>query len=114
MTRMGQDPIAELEQLLRDEREAIRKLDGARVLSYAERKGALVGSLQQRRGTLSPENLRRLRAIAPALRHNSVLLAHARDILRDALRVARADLGATSPVLARPSAASPRILSVRG
>lgn len=110
---MAHDAIDELEQLLREEREAIRKLDGARVLSYAERKEAIVGALQQVQGALSQQNASRLRALAPALRHNSVLLAHARDILRDALHVARADLAATSP-MARPVAAPPRILSVRG
>jgi hypothetical protein len=111
---MAEVAIGELEQLLVDERDAIRKLDGARVQSYAERKEALVGALQRPRGALSPESLTQLRALVPALRHNSVLLAHARDILRDALRVARADLGVASPTLARPLAAPPRILSVRG
>jgi hypothetical protein len=112
---MSKDAVTELEQLLRDEREAIRRLDAAGVLSYAERKEALVGTLQQQGGgMLSEETAVRLRALAPALRHNSVLLAHARDVLRDALAAARAELGSTMPAQARPVGGPPRILSVRG
>jgi hypothetical protein len=111
---MSNDAITELEQLLRDEREAIRQLDSARVLSYAERKEALVGSLKQGGKTLSEENATRLRALAPALRHNSVLLAHARDVLRDALVAVQAEHGPALPAQPRPPAPVPRIISVRG
>jgi hypothetical protein len=113
---MGEDAIIELEQLLDDERDAIRKLDGARVLIYAERKESLVRALGQGPGgkTLSKENAERLRALSPALRHNSVLLAHARDVLRDALAVARTELGAGAPAHVSPAGMIPRILSVRG
>jgi hypothetical protein len=111
---MSKDAVTELEQLLRDEREAIRRLDAAQVLSYAERKEALVGTLQVGGGALSEETAVRLRALAPALRHNSILLAHARDVLRDALAAARAQLGPTLPMQARPVGVAPRILSVRG
>lgn len=111
---MSSDAITELEQLLRDEREAIRQLDSARVLSYAERKEALVGALKQGDGTLSAENAARLRALAPALRHNSVLLAHARDVLRDALVAVRAEAGPVLPNRPRPAGPVPRMISVRG
>jgi hypothetical protein len=107
---MGEDAIIELGQLLKEERDAIRQLDGARVLIYAERKESLLRGL----GTLSKENTERLHALAPALRHNSVLLAHARDVLRDALVVARTELGATTPTRALPAGMAPRLLSVRG
>jgi hypothetical protein len=111
---MGSDAITELEELLRDEREAIRQLDSARVLSFAERKEALVGALKQGGGALSEDNAARLRALAPALRHNSVLLAHARDVLRDALAAVRAELGPVLPTRARPPMQVPRMISVRG
>jgi hypothetical protein len=112
---MSSDAITELEELLREEREAIRQLDSARVLAYAERKQALVESLKEGGGLLSEENATRLRAIAPALRHNSVLLAHARDVLRDALVAVRADVGPVLPNRPRPAAgAVPRMISVRG
>src|SRR5258708_11006521 len=112
---MTEDAITELEQLLRDEREAIRRLDGARVLSYAERKEALLGALREGGAPLSEENAAGLQDVVPALRHNSVLLAHARDILRDAIVATRAELGApaVSKAQAAPGAA-PRIISVRG
>jgi hypothetical protein len=111
---MSSDAITELEQLLRDEREAIRQLDSARVLSYAERKEALVEALKQGDGTLSEEGATRLRALAPALRHNSILLAHARDVLRDALVSVRAEAAPVLPSRPRPTGAVPRMISVRG
>jgi hypothetical protein len=111
---MSTDALTELEQLLRDEREAIRRLDGASVLSYAERKEALVRGLQKDGRVLSREDGARLRALAPALRHNSVLLAHARDVLRDALVAVRADLAPAMKGQAQTASAPPRILSVRG
>lgn len=112
---MADDAITELEQLLREERDAIRRLDGGRVLSYAERKESIVRSIKDGcGGKLSEEDARRLRALAPALRQNSILLAHARDVLRDALVAARAELGPGVTAQARPAAAIPRMISVRG
>jgi hypothetical protein len=109
---MSHEALTELEQLLRDEREAIRRLDGATVLSYAERKEALMAAL--RRDALSAEGASRLRALAPALRHNSVLLAHARDVLRDALVAVQAESAPAVKAPSRPAGAPPRMLSVRG
>lgn len=111
---MDSDAIIELEQLLREEREAIRQLDGARVLGYATRKESIIRGLQQGTTTLSAASAARLRALAPALRHNSVLLAHARDVLRDALVVARANIGGATLAPAGTGGSGPRILSVRG
>jgi hypothetical protein len=112
---MSGDAITELERLLREEREAIRRLDAASVLTFAERKEALVRALHQGGPKLSEESAARLRALAPALRHNSVLLAHARDVLRDALVATRGGLAPAAPTsAARPAEAAPRILSVRG
>jgi hypothetical protein len=108
---MSHEALTELEQLLRDEREAIRRLDGATVLSYAGRKEALMVAL--RRDVLSAEGASRLRALAPALRHNSVLLAHARDVLRDALVAVQAETAPTMTA-SRPAGTPPRILSVQG
>ncbi len=109
---MGDDAIAQLERILCEEREAIRRLDGAQVLDCAQRKEALVNSLRGSSGSLDELQRARLRALAPALRHNGILLAHARDILRDALQVARA---AQKPAAAGPvPRMTPRVLSVRG
>lgn len=106
---MKDDAIAQLEQLLLDERDAIRSLDGARVLEFAQRKESLMASLFGEGTTAGAETAARLRALVPALRQNGVLLAHARDILHDALvavGVAPQDKG--HGVSAR------RMLSVRG
>lgn len=112
---MTDDAITQLDQLLREEREAIRRLDGERVLSYAERKESIVRSIKEAcGGKLSEEDARRLRALGPALRQNSILLAHARDVLRDALVAAKAELGPGLSAQARPAAAIPRMISVRG
>ncbi len=109
---MSDDAITRLERLLREEREAIRRLDGARVLDFAREKEALVASLRDGDGSLEKAHRARLRALAPALRHNGILLAHARDILRDALAVARA---VQRPVTGGPvPRIAVRLLSVRG
>ena len=111
---MSNDTLTELEQLLREEREAIRRLDGVSVLSFAGRKEALVLALKKDGGVLCAEDAARLRALAPALRHNSVLLAHARDVLRDALVAVHAHAAPAVRGQAQSATAPPRILSVRG
>lgn len=82
------DPRAALERLealLVEEREAIRSLDSERVaLAAAEKENLLtifVGAKADEKKALAP----RLGDLVPKLRHNGVLLAHARDCLRDAL-----------------------------
>lgn len=102
----------ELDQLLAEEREAIGRLDGGRVLQLGLRKQALVAELCRSRDTLPPESVLRLKALIPRLRQNGILLAHARNVLRDAVAVV---WRATKPT-ALPLNASPRgsTLSVRG
>lgn len=109
---MTDDAVAQLEQLLREEREAIRRLDGARVIAFAERKKQLLCALRDGPGGLDLPRAARLRALVPALRQNGVLLAHARDILRDALVAAGAAPKTKQPGVA-PSPVR-RLLSVRG
>lgn len=73
-----------IEQLLDEERAALRRLDAARVDALTDEKTSLVLGLQDGlpgRADLAP----RLRAMAAGLRRNAVLLAHARDCLRDVL-----------------------------
>jgi hypothetical protein len=109
---LSDDAITRLERVLREEREAIRLLDGAKVLDLAREKEAIVASLRKADGSFDAAQKARLRALAPALRHNGILLAHARDILRDSIAAARA--------AQRPTAGTqvPRlsggVLSVRG
>ncbi len=98
------------ELLLEEERVALRGLDGHRVGAIADEKTALIDQLQQvgvaARTDLSP----RLRNLSAGLRRNAVLLAHARDCLRDVLSVIH---GAPTGALNMPSVASARV-SLRG
>jgi hypothetical protein len=106
--------LTEIEALLSEEREAIRRLDGKRVLELAARKQELVGELAANRDAFTPDMAGRLQALTPALRHNGILLAHARDVLRDAVAAARAE-GATLIHSVAPPVKSERpSLSVRG
>jgi hypothetical protein len=96
---------------LRQERDAIRSLDGARVLAFAQRKEEIMGSLRGADGSIGEANAARLRTLLPALKQNTVLLAHARDILRDGLAAVgvapRGPHGGGVPATAR------RMLSIR-
>ena len=109
---MQDDPISQLERVLREEREAIRCLDGAKVLDLAREKESFIALLGAKEGALDKDQKARLRALVPMLRHNGILLAHARDILRDAIAAARAAqrpaMGTQIPRMAT------RVLSVRG
>ena len=118
---MVEDTLGELRKLLEEEREAILRLDGARVLDMAARKHALVARLRDDSGALSPEAARALPELVAALRHNGILLAHGRDVLRDAISAARAEPVALPPVIRPAGFRAPlagvtarRALSVRG
>ena len=71
-----------------------------------------MAALRSIQGSLDDRQKARVRALVPALRQNGILLAHARDILRDAIAVARA---AQKPANGSAAARVPtRLLSVRG
>jgi flagellar biosynthesis/type III secretory pathway chaperone len=76
-----------LEQLLEEERCAVRKLDGARVQAVAEEKLALVQRLsaidRRERAAVAPK----IRVLVAKLRRNGILLVHARGILAELLRL---------------------------
>jgi hypothetical protein len=98
--------------LLAEERAAIRGLDGPRVNALVDEKVSLIQRLQgcalATRSDLAP----RLRELAAGLRRNAVLLAHARDCLRDVLSL---NQGETHPSpLGRAPVASSARLSLRG
>jgi hypothetical protein len=101
--------LTRLEALLKEEREAIAALSADRVARLAAEKEVLFSILETatepERRAFAP----RLHALAPALRHNGVLLAHARDCLRDAL----ATIAGEMPSVAPPRAASPSVPAPR-
>lgn len=110
---MLEGELDELERLLEEERAAIRSLDGARVVRFARRKRELVDLLHARRAELSSKLVGRFRALVPAIRHNGILLAHARNVLRDVVTHLGAGSMATSPSCPVPAPRG-RALSVRG
>ena len=107
--------LAKLEQTLEDERVAIRSLDGKRVEACAAEKMALVGRLMALDVGQRKRVSGRLKSVVGRLRHNGVLLVHARGVLADILRVKGAAMTLTIPNAANPPALpTGRRLSVRG
>jgi len=101
--------FGQFDRLLEEERGAIRRLDGARVHDIAAEKADLFLALREStrgRSELAP----RFRDLAAGLRRNAVLLAHARDCLRDVLSAFH-DGSPATPYAPAPSSAG---LSVRG
>jgi len=90
------DALDQLEVLVRAEREAISALDSERVEQFSVKKEELFAQLFAQ----SPEHRQvhrsRLERVIRDLRQNGVLLAHARDILRDGLRAAAPRLNENS------------------
>lgn len=80
--------LAELERALDEERDAIRRLDGAGVARCAETKRALADALAAAAPAELAAHRDALARLRPALRHNGVLLAHARACLRELAGVA--------------------------
>jgi predicted nucleotidyltransferase len=80
--------LSRLEALLDEERAAIVGLDAARVERAADEKQALLDALV-RGAPLDAALQPRLGALRGALQHNLILLAHARDCVRDALAALR-------------------------
>jgi flagellar biosynthesis/type III secretory pathway chaperone len=98
------------ETLLDEERVALRVLDGQRVSAIADEKTELIEQLQQTDVTERADLTPRLRDLSASLRRNAVLLAHARDCLRDVLSVIHGAPPGASATYAAPSAR----LSLRG
>ncbi len=82
----------ELRALLEEERVAIRKMDSAAVAASAERKVRLLEVLSACAVNERQEVATELGALVPELKRNGVLLAHARDCLRDAIAATRGGL----------------------
>jgi len=101
--------FGQFDGLLEQEREAIRCLDARRVHDIAAEKADLF--LEIRGCTLGRSDLtQQFRELAAGLRRNAVLLAHARDCLRDVLSAFRD--GSTAAPYVTPTASAG--LSVRG
>lgn len=80
--------FAELEQVLRDEATALKKLDRAGIDRAAELKDKLAPLLAEARAELTPEKRGALERLRKAALRNHMLLAHARDSVRQVLATA--------------------------
>jgi flagellar biosynthesis/type III secretory pathway chaperone len=98
--------LEKLEELLEEERMAIRTLKGARVHGIACEKLELMKALEaivpEARQAFGP----RVKEVVRRLRHNSVLLVHAKSILAEALRIKKARLASPVLITMRPEAKS--------
>lgn len=81
--------LRELVDVLREERAAIRRLDGQAVTQAAEHKERLVGALSKAPREELERAKERIAHVRAELRRNGTLLAHARDCLKTALEITR-------------------------
>lgn len=111
--------LEKLEALLEEERTAIRKLWGSRVHGIASEKLELMKRLDAARGGGFGAHGPRVKEIVRRLRHNSLLLVHAKGILSEVVRLKRAGLAspnlvATGHPLGSPNPRRDGRLSVLG
>lgn len=99
----AEEIIEELMVVLALEREAIRKTDAKGVLEAAMRKEKLAADLVECGAWTRGDMVDSLKKLVADLRNNGVLLAHARDCLRDAIAALQGS----------PSAHSIRRIAVR-
>jgi flagellar biosynthesis/type III secretory pathway chaperone len=92
--------LDKLDELLEEERMAIRTLRGPRVHSIACEKLALMQALDETKDRRDPQHIPRVKEIVRRLRHNGVLLVQAKSVLSEALRLKKARLA--SPILRTP------------
>ena len=88
-------PTSELRAVLAEERAAIRSLDAIAVERAAATKERLIAEIGAADEGEREPMLRELRLLREDLRRNLVLLAHARDCMRDA--ITRATPKGTAP-----------------
>jgi len=82
--------LTEMEKLLEDERTAIRQIDVDQLDQFADRKLALMQLLTEDGLNGRHDLSERFGAMVTQLRDNGVLLAHARNCVRDVIQVVAA------------------------
>jgi hypothetical protein len=110
--------VTRMNALLEQERAAVARLDGAKVLALAGEKLALANALETRPRDERARHASAIKKLVQGLKNNGVLLSHARGILTDLLRgqgvTLRGTTGSTATTLRPLSGAAARHLSVRG
>ena len=81
------DVLDRLEALLEEEREALTRLEAARVVVLTEEKETIVLALSEGMPTASSDDREQFARLLADMRRNVVLYAHALDCLRDAVLV---------------------------
>jgi len=79
-----EDLIEKMGETLAAERDALRRLDVAAVVRAADAKERLLEQIKSAPSAERAGLVEALRQLRPALQQNLVLLAHARDYIRDA------------------------------
>ncbi len=89
--------FAELERVLNDEARALKGLDRTGIDRAAEEKTKLLAELAAARGEMKPEHRAALERIRKLALRNHMLLAHARDSVRQVLSIASGRTGSGHP-----------------
>lgn len=89
--------FAELERVLNDEARALKGLDRAGIDRAAEEKTKLLAELAAARSEMKPEHRPALERIRKVALRNHMLLAHARDSVRQVLSTASGRTGSGRP-----------------
>jgi cellobiose-specific phosphotransferase system component IIA len=79
--------LSELAETLREERAALIRLDTEAIERSAADKSRLSDALAQRRSELTTAHRARLDALQTDLRHNLILLVHAKDHIQSTLGI---------------------------
>ena len=108
------DPLGLFEQLLEQERDAIRRLDSEAVLGIAEKKLEAMPALAALQASVDVRQ--RMTRVVKELRRNAVLLAHARESVRELLVCLTGSAGTygAKGEIARPDAGRGRRVSITG
>ena len=89
--------FAELERVLEDEARALKELDRAGIDLAAERKTRLLAELAAANREVKPEHRSALERVRKLALRNHMLLAHARDSVRQVLSTAAGRTGSGRP-----------------
>lgn len=79
--------LEQFKQILESERDAVTHMASDQIELAAAAKLQLNQLLASRRQELTPTHEQRMRAIRSSQQHNLILLAHARDLLQNALGI---------------------------
>jgi hypothetical protein len=109
------DTLKRFDEVLEEEREAIRRLDGERVEATSTTKYALALELEKLDGAARAQIAPELRTLRAQILRNGVLLIHARGILTDVIRMRSNGVHASQTTLTRGPVPQVGVgLSIRG